>query len=135
MFGFTFTNFKADLFYPKFMISAITLILTYEMCSESGFIMFRKWLLKKELSKGKALFILHVMIGMLSSHLMQSKIINCWPSQGGTSVSSKVFFIYFLARFIAIVSICLIRILASRPPVLQFQLPVLLLVCVLFVLF
>ena len=29
----------------------------------------------KELSKGKALFILHVMIGMLSSHLMQSEII------------------------------------------------------------
>ena len=29
----------------------------------------------KELSKGKALFILHVMIGMLSSHLMQSGII------------------------------------------------------------
>ena len=28
-----------------------------------------------ELSKGKALFILHVMIGMLSSHLMQSEII------------------------------------------------------------
>ena len=31
-------------------------------------------------------------------------------------------------------SICLIRILALRPPVLQFQLPSLLLVCVLFVL-
>ena len=31
-----------------------------------------KW---KELSKGKALFILHVMIGMLSSHLVQSEII------------------------------------------------------------
>ena len=29
----------------------------------------------KELSKGKALFISHVMIGMLSSHLMQSEII------------------------------------------------------------
>ena len=29
----------------------------------------------KEFSKGKALFILHVMIGMLSSHLMQSEII------------------------------------------------------------
>ena len=29
----------------------------------------------KELSKGKALFILHVMIGMLFSHLMQSEII------------------------------------------------------------
>ena len=29
----------------------------------------------KELSKGKALFILHVMIGKLSSHLMQSEII------------------------------------------------------------
>ena len=28
-----------------------------------------------ELSKGKALFILHVMIGMLSLHLMQSEII------------------------------------------------------------
>ena len=32
-------------------------------------------------------------------------------------------------------SICLIRILALRPPALQFQLPSLLLVCVLFVLF
>ena len=32
-------------------------------------------------------------------------------------------------------STCLIRILALRPPVLQFQLPSLLLVCVLFVLF
>ena len=31
--------------------------------------------LLKELSKGKALFILHVMIGMLSLHLMQSEII------------------------------------------------------------
>ena len=30
-----------------------------------------------ELSKGKTLFILHVMIGMLSSHLMQSEIIIC----------------------------------------------------------
>ena len=30
----------------------------------------------KELSKGKALFILHVMIRMLFSHLMQSEIIN-----------------------------------------------------------
>ena len=29
----------------------------------------------KELSKGKALFILHVMIGMLSVHLMQAEII------------------------------------------------------------
>ena len=29
----------------------------------------------EELSKGKALFILHVIIGMLSSHLMQSEII------------------------------------------------------------
>ena len=29
----------------------------------------------KELSTGKALFILHVMIGMLSAHLMQSEII------------------------------------------------------------
>ena len=29
----------------------------------------------KELTKGKALFILHVMIGMLFSHLMQSEII------------------------------------------------------------
>ena len=45
------------------------------------------------------------------------------------------FFHFFLARFIAVVSICLIRILALRPPVLKFQLPFLLLVCVLFVLF
>ena len=29
----------------------------------------------KQFSKGKALFILHVIIGMLSSHLMQSEII------------------------------------------------------------
>ena len=40
-----------------------------------------------------------------------------------------------MARFVAVLSICLIRILALRPPVLQFQLPALLLVCVLFVLF
>ena len=33
------------------------------------------WIQLKELSKGKALFILHAMIGMLSSHLMQSEII------------------------------------------------------------
>ena len=33
------------------------------------------WIKLKELSKGRALFILHVMIGMLSSHLMQSEII------------------------------------------------------------
>ena len=33
------------------------------------------WLIKlKELSKGKALFIMHVMIGMLSSRLMQPEI-------------------------------------------------------------
>ena len=32
-------------------------------------------LIERTLSKGKALFILHVMIGMLSSHLMQSEII------------------------------------------------------------
>ena len=47
-------------------------------------------------------------------------------------------FFFSLACFIAvvsIVSICLIRILALRPPVLQFQLPALLLMCVLFVLF
>ena len=52
-------------------------------------------------------------------------------------MASKVFFFFhfFLARFIAVVSICLIRNLALRPPVLQFQLPSLLLVCVLFVLF
>ena len=45
---------------------------------------------------------------------------------------------HHLARCIPVVSIvyiCLIRILALRPPVLQFQLPALLLVCVLFVLF
>ena len=46
-----------------------------------------------------------------------------------------MFFLHFFsARFIAVVSVCLIRILAFRPPVLQFQLPSLLLVCVLFVL-
>ena len=33
------------------------------------------WIELKELSKGKALFILHVIIGMLFSHLMQSEII------------------------------------------------------------
>ena len=46
--------------------------------------------------------------------------------------------VVLLARCIPvvfIVYICLIRILALRPPVLQFQLPALLLVCVLFVLF
>ena len=46
--------------------------------------------------------------------------------------------VVLLARCIPVVSIvyiCLIRILALRPPVLQFQLPALLLVCVLFVLF
>ena len=46
--------------------------------------------------------------------------------------------VVFLARCIPAVSIvytCLIRILALRPPVLQFQLPALLFVCVLFVLF
>ena len=32
-------------------------------------------LIERTLKKGKALFILHVMIGMLSSHLMQSEII------------------------------------------------------------
>ena len=32
-------------------------------------------LIKKKISKGKTLFILHIMIGMLSSHLMQSAII------------------------------------------------------------
>ena len=51
-------------------------------------------------------------------------------------VSSKLFF--FLGRCIPVVSIvyiCLIRILALRSPVLQFKLPSLLLVCVLFVLF
>ena len=32
-------------------------------------------LIVKKLSKGKTLFILHVMIGMLPSHLMQSEII------------------------------------------------------------
>ena len=47
------------------------------------------------------------------------------------------FFHFFLARFIVVVSvsICLIRIIVLRPHVLQFQLPALLLVCVLFVLF
>ena len=46
--------------------------------------------------------------------------------------------VVLLARSIpvvVIVYICLIRILALRPPVLQFQLPALPLVCVLFVLF
>ena len=33
------------------------------------------WIKLKELSKRKALFILHVIIGMLSSHLMQSEVI------------------------------------------------------------
>ena len=48
-----------------------------------------------------------------------------------------VLFSFFLARFIAVVSvsICLIRILALRPSILQFQLPALFLVCVLLVLF
>ena len=46
-----------------------------------------------------------------------------------------LFFIFFLARFIAVRSICLKRILALKPPVLQFQLPALLLVCILYVLF
>ena len=49
-----------------------------------------------------------------------------------------MFFIHFFrACFIAVVSvsICLIRIIALRPPVLQFQLPALLIVCVLLVLF
>ena len=46
-----------------------------------------------------------------------------------------LFLHFFLARFVAVVSSCLIRILALRPPVLQFQLPALLLVCVLFLLF
>ena len=49
------------------------------------------------------------------------------------------FLVVLLARCIPVVSIvyiCLnIRILALRPPVLQFQLPALLLICVLFVLF
>ena len=57
---------------------------------------------------------------------------------GGTSVLSPLscsFFHFFLARFVAVVSICLIRILPLRPPVLQFQLPALLLVCALFSLF
>ena len=46
--------------------------------------------------------------------------------------------VVLLARcipFVSIVYICLIGILALRPPVLQFQLPALLLVCVFFVLF
>ena len=33
------------------------------------------WIQLKELSKRKAVFTLHVMIGMLSSHLMQSEVI------------------------------------------------------------
>ena len=45
------------------------------------------------------------------------------------------FFHFFLACFTAVVSICLIRILALRPPVLQFKLSSLFLACVLFVLF
>ena len=51
---------------------------------------------------------------------------------------SFFFSFFFLACFIAVVSIgsiCFIRVLALRPPVLQFELPALLLVCVLFVLF
>ena len=46
---------------------------------------------------------------------------------------SWYFFIFFLSRFIAVVSIVLYVIRALWPSVLQFQLPALLFVCVLFV--
>ena len=63
---------------------------------------------------------------------------NNWPSQGGTSVLSPLscsLFFGSLYSVVSIVFIWLICILALRSPVLQFQLPALLLVCVLFVLF
>ena len=44
-------------------------------------------------------------------------------------------FTFTFIHVVSILYICLIRILALRSPVLQFQLPALLLVCVLFVLF
>ena len=43
-----------------------------------------------------------------------------------------LFYFLFLTRFIAVVSIVSFLILASWPPVLQYQLPALLFVCVLF---
>ena len=55
----------------------------------------------------------------------------------GCFTNFQIYLICLLARCIPVVSIvyiCLIRILALRPPVLQFKLPALLLVCVFFAL-
>ena len=53
-----------------------TIFLHYTLPCPTILLSLNKWIQLKELSKGKALIILHVMIGMLSSHLMQSEIIN-----------------------------------------------------------
>ena len=52
-----------------------TIFLHYTLPCPTILLRINWWIKLKELSKGKALFILHVMIGMLSSHLMQSEII------------------------------------------------------------
>ena len=52
-----------------------TIFLHYILPCPTILLRINLWIYLKELSKGKALFILHVIIGMLSPHLMQSEII------------------------------------------------------------
>ena len=52
-----------------------TILLHYILPCPTVLLRIKWWIKLKELSKGKALFILHVIIGILSSHLMQSEII------------------------------------------------------------
>ena len=52
-----------------------TIFLHYILPCPTILLRINWWISLNELSKGKALFILHEMIGMLSSHLMQLEII------------------------------------------------------------
>ena len=52
-----------------------TIFLHYILPCPTIVLRINKWIKLKEISKGKVLFILHVMIGMVSSHPMQSEII------------------------------------------------------------